>query len=230
MKKYIPFLIISWLLVNLLYAAERPPGGGGPGEYWVHFQYDIHVADPDGIPLSNIEVSMSAVYGLMIGGDWQSETVSTTGVTNSYGDAHLDIWQDVTNWYPDNYQFSYMWAEVIETSDNVVSTSIGDHSDYPTGTAQFVLINPADDANGNLIMDAYETLLINKFSPSLVLDAGDQGLSPKSVEIMLESSLIYEDIYSVIGQEWHNSYNWFPNIDFSNIISDAGFQGSCIPS
>ncbi len=212
LKKYTPFLFISWLLINLLYAAERPPGGGGPGEYWVHFQYDISVADPDGNPLSNIEVRMTAVYGLMIGGDWQSETVSATGFTNSTGDAHLDIWEEVSNWYPDNYQFSYMWAEVIEPGYTVVADT-GTPSNSPTAAASFEIIH---DEDGNGIKDEFEVLLAQKFCPTIVLNSGDHGVAPEPVEIMMvdmtnQNNYFYVDLWNFLGE--HVPENYFTTND-----------------
>lgn len=46
------------------------------------------------------------------------------------------------------------------------------------------IVKGTTDNDGNGFRDQYEQVLVEKFCPSLVLDARDQGVSPEPVEIM----------------------------------------------
>ena len=61
------------------------------------------------------------------------------------------------------------------------------------------------DIDGNGIQDDWEPLLAQKFSPSLVLNPADQGLTPEPVSIVNvdltdQNNFIYADAWNAIGQ------------------------------
>ncbi len=121
MKTIVDYLciVLMLIIINQAFAREYPPGSGGQGT-WVVYRYSVDVKDPNDNPVSNVSVRMTAFYSFYLGGGQYYNGVKVvSGQTNSYGHVLLEGWVEVTDYWPENYNFNYMYVSVTSSDYTV---------------------------------------------------------------------------------------------------------------
>ncbi|MFQ5583544.1 MAG: hypothetical protein ACE5GL_03820 [Calditrichia bacterium] len=158
-KKFLLLLIPLSLFILTTVVLSRPIG---PGEgMWMHYEFNVTVTDPDNNPVSGVNLRMKVFYQFWENYEWVDYLDVTTGVTNSVGFASLEIWVDVTEYWPDNYNYQHIYVEITDPEYTVLADS-GTYSTQAFGSAYFIV---APDLNNNNVYDNFEASLAQKFSP-----------------------------------------------------------------
>ena len=198
--KNINFYLLSliFLLTSVsLFARQYPPGEGGNG-VWVRYRYSVNVNDQNNNPKANVKVRLVASYDVYQG--VITKYVYKTGYTNSYGYIALEIWVNVTQYWPNNYDFDRMYV-LIDDPDYSILSSQNTTSFFPTAYGSFKVVY---DRDGDLLDDNLELQLAQKFSPVLHKHSWDKQQGLSSVEWITNSRSTLKG-FNTLGQTIHSS-------------------------
>jgi len=221
--KNINFYLLSLIILLTsvsLFARQYPPGEGGNG-VWVRYRYSVTVNDQNNTPKANVKVRLVASYYLY-SGNGNTNYVYKTGHTNSYGYVALEIWVDITQYWPNSYNFDRMFV-LIDEPDYSVLSSQNTTSSFPTAYGSFVVIK---DKDSNGIDDDSEMSLAEKFCPILVMNHPTEHCFPEPVEY---TGVNKEDLWIYVTTTDGQTFD-FPNSDQSNFDPDISSQHSWVNS
>ncbi len=186
--KYMGILFIIGYFITLLAA---PPGGGENG--WREFSAFFSVSDPNGNPISGVQVRFNVeIYGTE--GDGYD---TVYGTTNSSGYVYLS-----TIVYYEGYEEGHhIWASIIDGRYTVISS-------YNTYSNVSYDIDPDFDVifdlDKDIIDDGIETEIAEKFKPVLHKNSYDLQQGLQNFDNLLSDGSFTLKVYNDLGSQIHN--------------------------